>query len=57
MSKNTTNAKLDEIKGEAIENIENVALENVTGGCSRCGCEHPDGTGSQEQLRAPTWLP
>ena len=42
-------------KTDAIETIDTLALDNVTGGCSRCGCGQPDATAQQQQLPA-SWL-
>lgn len=55
MNKNTDRAD-EHINRDAIEHIDNVELENVTGGCSRCGCGQPDAAASQRQLPPSTWL-
>jgi hypothetical protein len=44
--------KTDAAKTNTLETIEAVALDNVTGGCSRCGCGQPDITAAQQQLPA-----
>ena len=35
--------------------IETIKLDDVTGGCSRCGCGQPDPVAAQQQL-ATGWL-
>jgi hypothetical protein len=43
----------DTSKGEeAIEAIETVELDNVTGGCATCGCSNP---GGNLAARFPSW--
>jgi hypothetical protein len=36
-------------KTEKLETVDAIALEDVTGGCSRCGCGQPDAPGAQLQ--------
>jgi hypothetical protein len=39
-TENKTNTETE--NKETIETVETIALDNVTGGCSRCGCGRPD---------------
>jgi hypothetical protein len=57
MNKTETTEIDDNIKADAIESIENVELDSVTGGCSSCGCGQlgPISVQPQPAVR-PTWL-
>lgn len=54
MNKNTETKNADDTNTE-IETVKTVELDNVTGGCARCGCGQPNAAAGQQQLAA-SWL-
>jgi hypothetical protein len=55
MTKRIETRKIDDNKPAALETIETVALDDVTGGCAACGCGQPDPAGVQQQQLAQRW--
>jgi hypothetical protein len=39
----------------AIDTVETMELDNVTGGCAHCGCGAPDPRLESLAARVPTW--
>ncbi len=52
MNKTTETRKTDNTKADAIETIETIALDNVTGGCAACGNPNCGQAGGSQQLAA-----
>ena len=52
MHKTTETTKTHDTKTDAIETIETIALDNVTGGCAACGNPNCGQAGGSQQLAA-----
>jgi hypothetical protein len=47
--------KVEPPKTETIETIETIELDTVTGGCTRCGCNLPNGSCAFERQLPAIW--